>query len=332
MKIPTVADTPPPLLAPLRRTAPEESIAEGETRTLKTHRRGKNAGGPDSHSWEQNSKSSHRGRSEKKQMRLILAGGAVMLALIITGIISFLNPGEKTEVRQVAPSVTASKPREAPSVVERNEASLVAEAEPLVRKFLEATTVEELLPLVRNLAVTEARIRHFYPDGKIAAPGLVQLNSGGGLSVRGKFISLAVTTRDLEEKSLALVETPQGLKIDWESWVGWSDISWETFLATKPVVPHVFRVTVAAVEYYNFEFADDSKWRSYQLLSPGGEHSIYGYAEKGSVVAQRIHINGEAKSPALMLSLKFPPDAVSNSQVEIERVVADGWVEEGDSP
>jgi len=54
--------------------------------------------------------------------------------------------------------------------------------------------------------------------------------------------------------------------------------------------------------------------------------------EKGSVVEQQIHLDAEAKSAALMLSLKFPEGATSSSQVEIERWVADGWVEEGDSP
>jgi hypothetical protein len=33
-----------------------------------------------------------------------------------------------------------------------------------------------------------------------------------------------------------------------------------------------------------------------------------------------------------MLSLKFPAGTTSANQVEIERFVAEGWVEEADSP
>ena len=175
-------------------------------------------------------------------------------------------------------------------------------------------------------------MRTFYTAGKIEAAGLSQFNSSGSVSIREKFISLSVVTRDHEEKALALIETPQGLKIDWESWVGWSDISWEKFLATKPVTGHVFRVTVSAVEYYNFGFADESKWRSYRLISPDGENSLYGYVERGSVLEHRVRPDGDAKSLAMMLSLKFPEGATTNSQVVIETLVADGWVEEGDSP
>ena len=227
-------------------------------------------------------------------------------------------------------------PRAAPnkpiSLAERSEASLLAEAEPLARRFLAATSVDDLLPLVRNLALAEPRIRAFYPTGKVKAPGLAGFNTGESLVIQGKFVSLGVRTREHEERSIALMDTPQGLKVDWESWAGWSEISWEKFLSTKPVSEHVFRVTLSAVDYYNFGFADESKWRSFRLVSADGENSIYGYVEKGSVLEQRIRPDAEAKGIPLMLSLKFPAAATVSNQVEIKGLVSDGWVDKGDSP
>ena len=334
LRIPTAADAPPPLLAPLRRMAAEDPAAEGEPMILKKRRRGKKAGGAENHSWERNSHGSHGGRREKRQMRLMLVGGVALFSLLVGGVVFSMNRGEKAVARTAAPLAVpaVASPKEAAPLFERSEASLLAASEPLVKRFLEATTVDDLLPLVRNPAVAEARMRTFYTAGKIEAAGLSQFNSSGSVSIREKFISLSVLTRDHEEKALALLETPQGLKIDWESWVGWSDISWEKFLATKPVTGHVFRVTVSAVEYYNFGFADESKWHSYRLVSPDGETSLYGYVERGSELEQRIHLDGETKSLAMMLSLKFPAGATTSSQVVIERLVADGWVEEGDAP
>ena len=131
----------------------------------------------------------------------------------------------------MAPVVAAKTP-EKPA--ERSEASWAAEAEPLARKFLEVKTVEELLPLVRNPATAEAAVRAFYPDGRIDAPGLSQFNSGTELLIREKLASFSVKTGDFEDKPLAFLETPQGLRVDWESWVGWSEISWEKFLSSKP--------------------------------------------------------------------------------------------------
>ncbi|MES2920202.1 MAG: hypothetical protein V4819_01555 [Verrucomicrobiota bacterium] len=336
MKIPTAADATPPLLAPLRRMAAEGPAVEREPRHSHKRRRGRKAGGVADHSWEHNSNAGGSRRGEKRQTRLMLAGGAVLFSLIVAGLVFSMNRGDKPVTRPVgqaaAPVVAAPTHQKAPALQERSEASLLTVAEPLTRKFLEATTVDNLLPLVRNPAVTEGRMRAFYTGGKIEAPGLSKFNSRGGIEFLGKFVSLTVRTREQEEKSLVFVETPQGMKIDWESWVGWSDISWEKFLSSKPVEGHVFRVTLSAVDYYNFGFADESKWQSYRLLSSDGEISIYGYVEKGSMLNQSIRLDGGTTTRALMLSLKFPAGATSGSQVEIERLVADGWVEEGDAP
>lgn len=270
-------------------------------------------------------------------MGLLLIGGVVMLVVVAAGVFLAMNGGIRPIVHpegQVAvPSVMVKNPDEAviPPVVRRSEAALQAEAEPLARKFLEATTVEELLPLVRNPEIAEARMRGFYPGGKVEASGMQPLGPGVGLSVRDKFVSLAVRTRDFEEKSLAFIDTPQGLKIDWESWAGWSEISWKEFMATKPASGHVFRVILTPVDYYNFEFSDDQKWQSYRLESPDHDYALYGYAEKGTVLNGRILTDKDTKKMNLILSLKFPAGATSNNQVVIERFVAEGWVEE-DSP
>lgn len=256
-------------------------------------------------------------------------GGGVLFTLIVAGVVIFMNSGDKP----VAPPAVAVTPQKeekketAPAVSLRGEAALVRDAEPLAKKFLTAKSVEELLPLVRNPEVAEARMKNFYPDGKIVAPGLSQFNSSGEISVLGRLLSLYVTTNDLDMKAIAFVDTPQGLKVDWESWVGWSEMSWETFIKTKPATGHVFRVTLSAVEYYNFAFTDETKWKSYRLVSSDGEKSFYGYVEKGTILDQKIHLDADTKSLALMLSLKYPEGATSGSQVEIERFVTDGWVE-----
>ncbi len=330
LKIPAAADQTLPLMAPLRRLTVEETAGDGEPKTLKKRRRGRKTSSSGDHAWEHLSKTPRGG--DRGKMRLMLFGGAVLFSLIVAGVVFFLNHGEnsRSAVVAAAPVVAVAKSAEL-SVVERSEASLLAEAEPLTRKFLEATSVDELLPLVREPAVAELRMRAFYPDGKIAAPGLSQFNPTGTPASRGEWFSIAVRTRDQEEKSIAFMKTPEGMKIDWESWVGWSAVSWEEFRSSKPVIPQVFRVSVSTVDYYNFGFSDDTKWRSYRLTSTDREHSLYGYLERGSMLEQRLQPETNASEVAMMLSLKFPAGATADSQVMIEGIVADGWVE-GDTP
>ncbi len=334
LRIPASLDPAPALIAPRR--AADESAREGKLRGSKNRRRKKSARAED-FAWEEEPKSSRTGNAGKEPTGLLVTGAVALLVLIGAGVFLAMNGGIKPIIHPAGQAAKrpaeVKNPDEAvvPPAAQRSEAVLLTEADSLARKFLEATTVEELLPLVRNPEVAEARMRGFYPAGKIEAPGMHPLDSGVVVSVRDKLVSLAVRTRDFEENSIAFIDTPQGLKVDWESWVGWSEISWKEFMATKPTSGHVFRVILARVDYYNFAFTDDQKWQSYRLESPDHEHAVYAYAEKGSVLNGRIHTDMDTKSLNLMLSLRFPAGATSSNQVEIERFVAEGWVEE-DSP
>jgi hypothetical protein len=328
LRIPTANDVPPPLMTTVRRMVTEEPVAEAGPQVLKKRRRGKKASSSESHSWEQQPRSSRSGRSENRQMRMMLIGGSVLVALIVAGVVSSMNSGNKLVVAPIATVAPQKEKTEtAPAEAIRGDAALLMDAEPLAKKFLTAKSIDELLPLVRNPEVAEPRMRKFYPDGKVTAPGLSKFNPGGGASVLGNLLALQVTTGDLDIKPIAFIDTAQGLRVDWESWIGWSEMSWETFVKTKPTTAHVFRVTLSAVDYYNFAFKDEKKWKSYLMVSPDGEHSLYGYVEKGTIPAQKIRLSEDTEKLPLMLSLKYPEGATSDSQVEIERFITDGWVE-----
>lgn len=330
LRIPAAGDKLPALVSPVSQSVASGPDSEVSASVLKKRRRSRKVGSSESHSWEQQGKSDHSHRHETGQKRLLWIGGAALVALSAVAVFFTMKtadqPAVPPQIDLPIPAVIVKKAE--PVEVVRSEASLLAEAEPLVRKFLAAKTVAELLPIIRHPEITEQRLRGVYPDGKIAAVGMSKFNSSDEVSVRDKLISLMVRTGEQLDKPMALIETPEGLKIDWESWVGWSEISWEEFLATKPTTAKVFRVKLTAVDYYNFAFSDESKWHSYRLLSPDGEHSLYGYVEKGSDLDRKISPTEDAKIVTLMLSLKFPAGATSNSQVEIERFVVEGWVEE----
>ncbi len=334
LRIPGVADTPPPLLATLRRTV-EEPAAMPDQRVARKRRIGGNDGTPWNHSWDLPALWASR-VIDKRQWRILWLGGGVF-SLIVAAVAVSMIGGRKAAAQIAAPQgvslvVVPAPDKVAPQIQERTEASILAEIEPLARKFLEARTVAELLPLVRNPAVAADRMKAFYPNGKVAAPGMAWFNSGGVTSARGKFRALIVTTGDQLEKQIAFFDTPQGMKVDWESWVGWSDISWERFMTERPVTGHVFRVTLSPVEYYNFGFSDEEKWQSYRMESPNHEHALYGYVERGSKLAERIRPAPDVKNMELIVSLKYPVGATSSGQVEIERFVNEGWVQEEAGP
>jgi len=137
-----------------------------------------------------------------------------------------------------------------------------------------------------------------------------------------------VRTRNFEKRQITFVETPEGLKIDWESWVGWSEMSWPALLAALPTQATVFRLIVKRVDYYNFGFSDDNQWQSYRLESLDGEHMIFGYVQRGSAAAAKIQMGSEVDFLPMILKIRFPAKvAASNNQVVIDEVVATNWLE-----
>jgi hypothetical protein len=338
LRIPAAGDRPPPLVMTLRTSVAEDPSPSPESGHHGSRRRTKKSRHTDEHAWDRSSGGHRRSKhGEKRQMFWMLIGGAAMFALIVTGVL-LVSRGRDAPVPQVAESADAqaaapNTPAAAqPAQPQWSEVEFLAVAEPLTRTFLEATRVEDLLPVVRNPGVAEARMRRVYPGGKIEPPGLTKFNTDSTVVRQGTITAVKVLTRAFDEKHLAFVDTPQGIKIDWESWAGWSDMTWSEFLASKPTAVRVFRVNLSPSDYYNFAFAADTKWQAYRLTSPDEGHAVYGYAEHGSAVSAKLPPPTDTQPVALMLALKFPDHATSANQVLIEKVIAEGWVLETESP
>ena len=327
LKIPGPGDVPPSLLAPIKKAGFLE-IGEDSPRTKLQQKRIKreNSARP---SWDRKVVSNQR--KDRHKMSHMLIGSGVLFSLIVIGIITALSGGNDTVPAPLAKPTQPALPVVAvpANLIQRPQASLAAECEPIARKFLEAKSIEEILPLIYQAEAAEPKLRLHYQGGVITPQGLSEFNVGQAMQVLGKAVSFVVRNRDFDQKSMAFIDDgPQGLKIHWESFVGWSDMPWQEFLDQKPTTSKVFRVLLASVDYYNFGFKDDVKWQSYALESPDKSQVLYGYVEKESDLNSKIKLNPDVKNSPMMLSLKFPEGALTPIQVIIEGQVAEGWIEQ----
>lgn len=215
---------------------------------------------------------------------------------------------------------------ELPKVMKRSEKEFLDEAEPLAKTFLNASTVEELLAVVYDPKRMRPKIAAYYPGGKVQPEGMKKFNASGRVSYKGDFAAVSVLTSDYDQKQLAYIDGADGLKIDWESWVGWSEMRWDELLVKRPTEPTLVRVMMKWIEYYNFEFSDESKWRSYRLTAPDGETMIYGYAARNSLLDQRMRPAEAGMTVACTLRVSFPKGDGKAGQVVIDEYVSDGWV------
>lgn len=266
-----------------------------------------------------------------------LAIGAAVLSLA-GGLLVFMRPAKKPVYEPIAYAPEPEAPAAAvtpdetdiPDSMKGNEAERIAGIEKTARAFLEAKTVDEMLPLVRDPGRVGPMMRAYYPGGKIAAPGMGQFNIFGSVAYRGKMASVGVRTTDFEVKQLAFLTSRDGMKVDWESYVAWSESTWPDFISTMPEKPLLFRAKLRSLEYYNFGFPDDVEWHSFELRSPDGEHVVYGYVKRGTEIEKQLNPADPNAIALVTVRLKYPPGEKKPNQVLIDSFVADGWVLDAD--
>jgi len=197
----------------------------------------------------------------------------------------------------------------------------------VVEGFLKAPDWATMLGYVRDRKRVENLVRGYYALHDYAPSPYRKLAPMGELKLQNNFLSVDVELEDFSLRPIAVEKAPGGYLVDWESWVGYSEIPWAELRRVKPSNPVLMRVRVSPVHYYNYGFSDDKQWESYHLTDVSGEYSVYGYVEKYSQMAgQLTPSKEEGRSNSMIVRLRFPGESVGNNQVFIEDVVAVGWV------
>jgi hypothetical protein len=279
-------------------------------------------------SWENGSKFRKK-RPEKLLMTFMLVGAGLLVLVAV-----LLSTRSKSPAATKVPPIVSQPPMPPPTQAapaEENDLPDVGEflrlAEPMARSFLNAGTVTELLRFVRHPEITSKRLNERFPDGRIQPPGLQTFADNGAVQLERTNVTVKIRIGNFEQRDLSFARTRDGWKIDWESWVGWSDMPWETFAEKAPTTPSRFRVRIKPIIYYNFSFSDDGKWRSYLIESPDGQHRFFGYVERGSPVDALINLADTPSGGDFILDLAFPADNSGRNQVLIKDRIAVGWVE-----
>lgn len=319
LRLPSPGEILPPLIAP-------EQEAPGAVEPAAHHReRGRRR--REQPSWEEDG----RKRSSNSD-RLVIGGVAIAMLALTAGALLLLKskPGSlpqpempKAEVLAHAPVVPAPVPVPEKPVVDPK--ALVEVLEPLVKTFLTAGKVSDILPLIGHPETSGPRLMKKWPEGRIVPEGFSSLAESGEVTVDGDTAVATVVTGDFKSRLMYFVNTPQGWRIDWESWVDWSATGWGDFIARKPVTPVSFRVTATEAKYYNFSFTDEKKWRSVRLESADGQHHLDGYIERDSEADRALRIEAGPSGVHCVAELHFPEGGRAD-QVIVDRIVSQSWV------
>ena len=247
--------------------------------------------------------------------RSILVGViSCVVGLAIVG--SFLLAARKADL---PPIVSEAAPRDD---LEIKEAQKVAEA------FFKAPNWEARLPMVRQPEAVREMMAEYYESHSDKPVEDAELNLA---RLERKMVNLSYEIPSLGKNFfLNLLKVKGHYVVDWESSSLYQEAHLIRLRAERPAGITRIAVSVAADEsrdYYNYEYSDAVRWKCYQLSYPNSKLNLFGYVPRESTRAVTLDaLLGVVSQHAVVLEVKFAPDAKSDNQVEIVSVLREEWV------
>lgn len=209
----------------------------------------------------------------------------------------------------------------------------VVQAVALLDEYWSTPAWKDRLRMVVDPERVAARMKDFYETQKAADPVPNGLLSKARYSIDGTDILYFRYNGNRPSGTLevAMRRGAEGrYLIDWESLVGYGEMSFAHLREQRPAKPVLLRVFARQFEYFNFEFSDAAKYYCVKMSSENGEQSIYGYAERGTTLGDWLETNlattGPSGAMGFTVKVAFPPNAESNQCVHLQQVVASRWI------
>ena len=220
---------------------------------------------------------------------------------------------------------------------EQGQRDSVADAAEVARTFLAARTIEEKMSLVRDPERVLPRMREYY-----SRPGVALLEKPVGEFIASlgfemgdrEFTALTFPRHQGGVLTIALEHRFGRYRVDWESFVGYGEMSWERFVRDRPADPVEFRVYVRGLMggisggVPVFDLADRSGLYRFRGKLTGATAQ-----EDFDVLVKALKETGRIKrSPGVpaILELSFPAGSDSlTSEVLITRLCQMRWFKIG---
>lgn len=209
----------------------------------------------------------------------------------------------------------------------------VSQALVLLDQYWNTESWKDRVPMVHSSERVAPLMQDYYEKQKASDP------MPGGLVSKARYLINGVeilyfsytSSRPTGTLEVAMLRDTQGkFLIDWESLNGYSYMSFHDFRDQRPDKPVTMRAYVRSFEYYNFEFADASKYLCIKLTSESGDSSIYAYCDRGTALARWLETDLASTGPngfkGYTMLLSFPSSAQSNNCVRLEKVLAARWL------
>lgn len=156
-----------------------------------------------------------------------------------------------------------------------------------------------------------------------------------GLQVVEELPILLVQLSDprFREAAFLLEEQTGDWLLDWESFVGYSQLGWDDLREQLPTEAVFVRGYATLSDYYNFEFDSPSELLCVRIDSPDNFHAIYAYVDRTSELAEEVVAQlARGRVRPVLAEVRYPGGASHDNQVILDEVVAWRWLDVRDQP
>ncbi len=206
----------------------------------------------------------------------------------------------------------------------------LAAASEVLQKFWHAETWAGKLPCVYDAQHVEPLLRTYYETQRNKDPisGALVRTGRYRLDSREMLVLSYASSQPGNELAVIMLSGADGrYLLDWESYVGWGDMTFQDFKKQRPASPQLMRVHARSDEAYQGEFASPAQYVGIELVSPDGLYYLHGYCEKNSptglALAGAVAGGVQVK---LTLRLAYAAEGTSAETVHITGLVADRWL------
>jgi len=240
--------------------------------------------------------------------------------------------GKGTGTGTSEPAVARSQPLDQAAVLAAIEASspearILAQYSELAResagRFFAATTVEEMLAVVRDPERVEPLMREFYSRNPLRPRELLNLTlvAGDDAMVGTKvFWKTKVDLKEEGREELVFEQLKTGSRkaflVDWETAVNYNPMRWDAFAAEQPAAPIAMRAFVTLSGDYRPPFTDEARYAAFLLTHPDGAAEILAYAEREGEAGRRLlEIAEDDFEVRAYVSVRFPPEGMASAEI-----------------
>ncbi len=206
----------------------------------------------------------------------------------------------------------------------------IEEVKGVVARFLGATTLEGKLACVVWSEGVEARMGDHYERHPARAQSVydypvIALRTPAS----GNYYLVQALTTDGGRHRFVVLPGPGGAKVAWESHVGYSEMDWGEFIASRPPGVREMRVYVEPSDHYRPPFVDRVEYLSVEFTRPGSAERLYGFVSRSGtegVAGMRGALLSGRPEP-VVVRLRFPSGQEGGGEpaVLVEAFVQRGW-------